>query len=321
MKAIILKEYGSPNNLHLKEVDKPKVKDNEVLIKLKSASINSWDLDIVKGNLFLIRLMYGLRKPKLKILGCDIAGVVEALGKNVKKFKTGDEVFGDISASGWGGFAEYVCADEVALEHKPSFITFEEAAALPQAGVMALQSLQDNKQIGNGDRVLIIGAGGGVGTIAIQIAKDLGAEVTAVDRKGKLDKLLSLGADYVIDYQLENFTKNGQQYDLILDVVANLSIFDYKGALKPNGNFEMIGGSMKRLLQVAFMGPIISKLSRKRLGILMHEPNKNLLQLTSYIEQGKMKPIIDKQYNLADTMEAFRYYAEGNVFGKIVITM
>ncbi len=192
MKAIVLSKYGSPNNLQLKEVDQPVAKDNEVLIKLKATSINSWDLDIIYGSQFIIKLLHGLTKPKLTILGCDISGVIESVGKNANKFKPGDEVFGDISASGWGGFAEYVCADEEALKKKPSFLTFEEAAALPQAGVMALQSLQDKKQIGNGDRVLIIGAGGGVGTIAIQIAKDLGAEVTGVDKKSKLDKIRSL---------------------------------------------------------------------------------------------------------------------------------
>lgn len=321
MKAIVFEKYGSPDNLLLKEIDQPIVKDDEVLIRTHAASINSWDMDIVRGDQFIIRALHGLFKPKLSILGCDIAGIVESVGKNVKNYLPGDAVFGDTSASGWGGFAEYASVKETALHDKPDFLSFEEAASLPQAGVMALQSLQDHGEIKKGDKVLIIGAGGGIGTLVIQMAKNMGTVVTAIDNHTKLKKLLSLGANVVIDYQQEDFSKNGIQYDLIIDVVANRSINTYKKSLKPHGKFEMIGGKMSSILQAAFLGPLLSNFSKKRLGILVHEPNKNLLQLTEFIHQGKVRPIIDKQFPLSETADAFKYFAEGNFFGKVVITM
>lgn len=242
MKAIVFTKYGTPDVLELKEVDKPIPKDDEVLIKVCAVSINDWDWGLLQGD-FINRLLSGLLKPKKKILGSDIAGRIEAVGKNVKQFQPGDEVFGDLSGQ-WGGFAEYVCARENALALKPASMTFEEAAAIPQAAMLAIQGLRDKGQIQSGQKLLINGAGGGVGTFAIQIAKLYDVEVTGVDSSGKLDMLRSMGFDHVIDYTQEDFTKNGQRYDLILDVKTNRSMLDYMRALSPNGIYVTVGGSM-----------------------------------------------------------------------------
>ena len=321
MKAIVYERYGSPDVLELKEVEKPVPKDNEILIKVYAASVNDWDWGLLRGKPFVNRLLFGLLKPKIKILGVDIAGQVEAVGRNVKKFQLGDEVFGDISGCGWGGFAEYVCALENALSLKPASITFEEAAAIPQAAVLALQGLRDKRQIQPGQKVLINGAGGGAGTFAVQIAKSFGAEVTGVDSTSKLDMMRSIGADQVIDYTREDFTKNGQRYDLILDFAAYHSIFDYKRALSPKGIYVMVGGSSARIFQVMFLGPWISMTGSKKMGILMHKPNKDLAFMKELFEAGKVVPIIDRRYPLNETAEALRYFGEGHARGKVVITV
>ena len=321
MKAIVYERYGSPDVLELKEVEKPVPKDNEILIKVYAASVNDWDWGLLRGKPFVNRLLFGLLKPKIKILGVDIAGQVEAVGRNVKKFQPGDEVFGDISGCGWGGFAEYVCALENALSLKPASITFEEAAAVPQAAVLALQGLRDKRQIQPGQKILINGAGGGAGTFAVQIAKSFGAEVTGVDSTSKLDMMRSIGADQVIDYTREDFTKNGQRYDLILDFAAYHSIFDYKRALSPKGIYVMVGGSSARIFQVMFLGPWISMTGSKKMGILMHKPNKDLAFMKELFEAGKVVPIIDRRYPLNETAEALRYFGEGHARGKVVITV
>jgi len=321
MKAIVYTKYGPPEVLKLEEVAKPTPKDNELLIKIHAASINSWDWDLLRGTPFMNRLMFGVLKPKTKILGCDIAGRVEAVGRNVKQFQPGDEVFGDISGCGWGGFAEYVCASENALALKSAGMTFEQAAAVPQAGLLALQGLRDKGQIQPGQKVLINGAGGGAGTFAVQIAKSYGAEVTGVDSTGKLDMLRSIGADHVIDYTQEDFTKNGQRYDLILDVAAYRSIFDYKRALRPKGIYVMVGGSTPRILQAMFLGPWISMTGSKKMGILMHKPNKGLAFMKELLEAGKVVPVIDKRYPLSKVPEALRYFGKGDAKGKVVITV
>jgi NADPH:quinone reductase-like Zn-dependent oxidoreductase len=321
MKAIVYERYGPPDVLQLKEVEKPTPKDNEVLIKVHAASVNSWDWELLRGKPFVNRLLFGLLKPKIKILGVDIAGRVEAVGRNVKQFQPGDEVFGDISGCGWGGFAEYVCARENALVLKPASMTFEEAAAVPQAAVMALQGLRDKGQIQPGQKVLINGAGGGVGTFAVQIAKSFGAEVTGVDSTRKLDMVRSIGADQVIDYTKEDFTKSGQRYDLILDVAAYHSIFDYKRALSPKGIYIMIGGSSARIFQVMFLGPWISMIGSKKLGILAHKPNKGLDFMKELFEAGKVAPVIDRRYPLSEVPEAIRYLEKGHAQGKVVITL
>jgi NADPH:quinone reductase-like Zn-dependent oxidoreductase len=270
MKAIVYEKYGPPDVLELKEVEKPIPSDNEVLVKIHAASVNSWDRDLMRGKPFFNRMISGLLKPKYRILGCDIAGRVEALGSMVKQFQLGDGVFGDLSGYGFGGFAEYVCARENALSLKSERMTFEEAAAIPQAATLALQGLRDKGQIQPGEKVLINGAGGGVGTFAVQIAKLFGAEVTGVDSTGKLDMMRSIGADSIIDYTKEDFTKNGQLYDLILDVVTYRSIIDYKRALKPGGIYVMLGGgSWNRIFQIMFMGPLISMIGSKKIGTLL----------------------------------------------------
>jgi NADPH:quinone reductase-like Zn-dependent oxidoreductase len=320
MKAMVFTKYGTPDVLELKEVDKPIPRDDEVLIKVCAVSINDWDWNLLQGIPFINRLLYGLLKPKKKILGSDISGRIEAVGKNVDQFQPGDEVFGDLSGD-WGGFAEYVCARENALALKPAGMTFDEAAAIPQAAMLAIQGLRDKGQIRQGQKLLINGAGGGVGTFAVQIAKLYGVEVTGVDSSGKLDMLRSMGFDQVIDYTQEDFTKNGQCYDLILDVKTNRSILDYARALSPNGIYVTVGGSMARLFQALILGPWISMISKKKIRIVGLKPNKDLAYMNELFEAGKVKPVIDGPYKLSEVPEAIRYFGEGNHKGKVVITL
>ncbi|MGN7723783.1 NAD(P)-dependent alcohol dehydrogenase [Chitinophaga sp. 22620] len=323
MKAIVYKEYGSPEVLHLMEVEKPVPKDGEVLVKVHAASVNSWDWDLLWGKPLLVRIIGGLRKPKHTVLGADMAGRVEAAGKNVTKFKPGDEVFGDIAESGFGGFAEYVAVPEKLLAGKSPEMTFEQAAALPQAGLLALQGLRYHGAVLPGQKILINGAGGGVGTLALQYAKSLGAEVTCVDRSEKFEMLRSLGADHLIDYNVEDYTRNGLQYNKVLDVIAHRSVSDYKRALQPGGTFAMIGGSMGGLLlQLMVLGPVISRFTGRKLGIMGYRPNReDLDQLTQLFEAGKLMPVIDRHYPLDQVADAFRYFGTGRVMGKIVITI
>jgi NADPH:quinone reductase-like Zn-dependent oxidoreductase len=321
MKAIVYEKYGSPDVLELKEVEKPTPNENEVLIKVHAASINSWDWDMLTGRPLEYRLFFGLLKSKYKILGCDIAGRIEAVGRSIKQFRPGDDVFGDLCEGSWGGFAEYVCARENELTLKPVGMTYEEAAATPQAGLLALQGLCDKREVKPGQSVLINGAGGGVGTFAIQMAKSYGAEVTGVDSTGKLDMMSSLGADHVIDYTQEDFTKNGKCYDLILDVKTDRSIFDYRRALSSKGIYVTVGGSSARILQLVFLGSLISMTGSKKLTLIMHKPNKDLNILNELFESGKVKPVIDRCFPLSETAEAFQYFGEGHFKGKIVIKL
>jgi NADPH:quinone reductase-like Zn-dependent oxidoreductase len=332
MKAIVCHKYGSPDVLQLKEVAKPFPKGNEALVKVHAASLNAADLETLRGVIFV--RFGGPLKPMYKILGSDIAGRVEAVGRNVKQFQPGDEVFGDLSVCGFGAFAEYACVPESALALKPASMTFEEAATYPQAALLALQNLRGvgssssltisvNGQIQPGKKVLINGAGGGVGTFAVQLAKYFGAEVTGVDSTRKLDMLRSIGADHVIDYTRENYTKSGQRYDLILDVVAYRSIFAYKRALSPEGIFVYIGGSTAAVFQALLLGPLISRNGTKKMGVVMQEPNRkeDLVFLEELFKAGKVKPVIDRRYPLSEAAEAFRYLEKGHVLGKVVITM
>ncbi len=322
MKAIVYTKYGPPDVLELKDVEKPIPKDNEVLIKNHAASINSWDLDLLTGRPLEYRLFRGLLKPdKTKILGFDIAGRIEAVGKNITKFHPVDDVFGDLCEGSWGGFAEYVCARENELELKPANMTFEEAAATPQAGILALQGLCEKAEIKPGERILINGAGGGVGTFAIQMAKSFGAEVTGVDSSRKLEIMSSLGADHVIDYAKEDFTKTGKCYDLVLDVKTDRSIFDYMRALTSNGIYVTVGGRTARILQLVTLGSILSMTGSKKLSLIMHKPNKGLSTFNELFESGKVKPVIDKCFPLSDIAEAFRYFGKGHFKGKVVITI
>ena len=322
MKAIVNRKFGTPDVFELQDVEMPTPKANEVLVKVRAASINSWDWDYLRGKPYLYRLLFGFLKPKHNILGADIAGIVEAVGKNVNRLQPGDEVYGDLSGCDWGGFAEYTCARENVLAKKPPGLTFEEAAAVPQAGVLALQGLRYNGEIQHGQKILINGAGGGVGTFGVQIAKLSGAEVTVVDRTEKLGMLRSLGADHVVDYTKEDFTKNGQKYDLIIDVVAHKSISDYTHALNPNGVFVVIGGSIALMLKVVFLGSWIARSERKKLGILAHKVSiRDLDYLSELFEAGKVKPIVDKCYPLSEVAEAFRYFGKGHFKGKVVISI
>jgi NADPH:quinone reductase-like Zn-dependent oxidoreductase len=321
MKAWVRTKYGSPDVLQLKEVEKPVPKDNEVLVRIHAASLNAADLEYLRGTP-IVRIV-AVRRPKYKVIGSDIAGRIESVGINVKEFQPGDDIYVDLSVCGFGALAEYACVPWKALVRKPDSITYEDAATLPQAAILALQGLRDKKQIQPGHKVLINGAGGGVGTFAVQIAKYFGAEVTGVDDVSKLDMIRSIGADHVIDYTKEDFTKTGQRYDLILDVVVHRPIFDYKRALNPKGNFVMIGGSVARILQIYFLGPLISLFGGKKMSLLMWKPNKkeDSIFLTDLLEAGKVVPVIDRRYPLSKVPEALQYLESGNFQGKVVITM
>ncbi len=323
MKAIVGTQYGSPEVLHLQEVVKPTPQGNEVLVKIHAVSVNAADLHSMSGKPFLMRLMgFGLLKPKNTILGAAIAGRIEAIGGSVKQFQPGDEVFGDLSGSGWGGFAEYVCASEDVLVLKPTNMTFEQAAAVPLAAITALQGLRDKGHIQAGQKVLINGASGGVGTFAVQIAKSFGAEVTAVCSTGNVDLMRSIGADHVIDYTQEDFTQNGQHYDLIIAANGDKSISDYERALSPNGTYVMTGGSNKQMFQAMLLGPWKSRRGSKKMGNLMAKPNtKDLDFMKGLLEAGKVVPVIDRCYSLSEGVDAVRYLEKGHAKGKVVITV
>lgn len=320
MKAIVYSRYGGPEVLQIKEVAKPYPADHEVLIKVYAASINDWDWGLLQGATLIDRLLAGFIKPKRQILGSDVAGRIEAVGKNVKRFRAGDAVYGDLSGK-WGGFAEYVCADENALALKPSTMTFNEAAAIPQAAMLAVQGLRDKGKMKQGQALLINGAGGGVGTFAIQVARLYGAEITVVDKAEKLNMLRSLGASHVIDYTKEDFTKNGKCYDLVLDVKTNRSVFDYLRVLNPGGNYVTVGGSIIRLLQVFCLKPWISLFTKKKVSIVALKPNKDLAYINELFEAGKVKPVIDGHYGLEDVPGAFNVFGEAGHKGKIVISI
>jgi len=320
MKAIVFTKYGQTDVLEYKETEKPVPNDDEVLIKVHAVSINDWDWGLLQGIPFPNRLLFGLLKPKNKILGSDIAGRIEAVGNNVKRFQAGDEVYGDLTGN-WGGFAEYVCACENALALKPASMTFSEAAAIPQAAMLAVQGLRLMGQIQSGQKLLINGAGGGVGTFAVQIAKLSGAEVIGVDSAGKFDMMRSIGFDQVIDYTQEDFTQNEQSYDLILDVKTNRSPLKYLRALRPNGIYVTLGGSMPRIIQTLLWRPWIAIVSNKRIRICGLEPNKDLAYINKLFEAGKVKPVLDKAYTLSEVPEALQYFGEGKHKGKVVITV
>jgi len=320
MKAIVYHRYGSPDVLKLEEVQKPTPADNQLLIKVYAVSINRSDWEGLTGKPLYARIG-GLIKPNNKILGSDIAGIVEAVGKDVKQFKPGDEVFGLMLNYG-GGFAEYACTSGKALVLKPADLTFEEAAAIPQAAFIAVQGIREKGQVQPGQKVLINGAGGGTGTFAIQLAKLAGAEVTGVDNAEKLELMQSLGANHVIDYTKEDFTKNGKQYDLILDVIAHRSVFAYKRALGSNGSCFVVGGSLATFFQILLLGPSIRRASGKNIRVLVVQTDpKDLIYMTNLIESGKVVLVIDKRYPFSETAEALRYLGEGHAKGKVVITV
>jgi NADPH:quinone reductase-like Zn-dependent oxidoreductase len=322
MKAVVYTEYGPPEVLQLKEVDKPILEDDEVLIKIHAAAVTAGDVIVMKGELLVTRLMTGLLKPKNTIPGKEMSGRVEAVGGNVTQFQPGDEVYGDLSVAGWGAFAEYVSVPESAIALKPANLTFEQAAAVPESALVALQALRDKGKIQPGQKVLINGASGGVGAYAVQIAKSFGAEVTAVCSTRNMDMVRSIGADYVIDYTVEDFTQNGQQYDLILAANGYHPISDYRRALSPDGIYVATGGSMTQSLQATMMGPFISMTGSKTMGGMMVKPNQNdLVFMKELLEAGKVVPVIDRCYSLSEVAEAYHYIGEGHAQGKVVITV
>jgi NADPH:quinone reductase-like Zn-dependent oxidoreductase len=315
MKAIVRTQYGAPDVLQFREVEKPTPKDNEVLIKLHAASVNPLDLFTMRGAP-LIRLIPGLRTPKDKRIGVDVAGQVEAVGRNITQFKPGDEVFGVCR----GAFAEYACATEDKLARKPANISFEDAAAVPVAAITVLQGLRDKGRIQQGQRVLVDGASGGVGTFAVQIAKSFGAEVTAVCSTGKVDTARLIGADHVTDYTREDFTRSGQRYDLILGANAHHSIFDYRRALSQDGIYVVVGGGLARIFQAMLLAPLLSLIGRKKTYFFIANINqKDLVFLKELLEAGKVVPVIDRRYPLSDAAEALRYLEERHAQGKIVL--
>lgn len=320
MKAIVCTKYGPPDGLHMKDVEKPVPQENQVLVRVQAASVNALDWHLSTADIFLVRLMgMGMFKPKNSILGADIAGIVEAVGKNVTQFKPGDEVFGD---AGHGGFAEYTATSEKNLALKPKNLSFEEAAAVPVAALTALQGLRNEGKIQAGQKVLINGAAGGVGTFAVQIAKSFGAEVTAVCSTRNLEQARRLGADHVIDYTKEDFTRSGQQYDLIFAANGYHSLSEYKRALKPEGIYIMAGGKAAQIFQAMLLGNWMSEKDGKKMGgVSAHMDQKDLLTLKELVEAGKIVPAIDKCYPLSEVPEALRYLGSGHARGKLVITV
>lgn len=318
MKAIVHHNYGSPDVLHITVIPKPVPTDDEILIKILVVSINGADREGLAGKPLYARVG-GLSQNN--ILGSDIAGRVEAVGENNTQFKVGDEIFGEIPGY-HGGFAEYVCTHGKTMALKPASLTFDQAAAIPQGGVIALNGILEKGKVQAGQKILINGAGGSAGIFAVQLAKLYGAEVTGVDNAGKLDFIRSLGADHVIDYTKENFTKNKNQYDLILDLIAHCSVFAYARALKPNGTAFFVGGSVSTLFQILLFGPLIKKMTGKSARILMVPQNKkDLLAITELCTTGKIRTVIDRKYSFNQIPEAMRYVSDGHAKGKVVITM
>ena len=319
MKAILQTKYGSPDVLRFIEVDKPVPKQDQLLIKVQAMGLNAADWRLLVGDPPFVRLA---RLGKGRIPGSDMAGRVQAVGREVRQFRPGDEVYGDLSSSGFGAFAEYVCVPETAVAWKPSNLSFQEAAAVPMAAVTALQGLRDLGQIQPGQNVLVYGSSGGVGTFAVQIAKALGAQVTAVCSTAKADMVRSIGADHVIDYTREDFTQNGRHYDLILAANGYRSIWKYRRALTPTGRYVMAGGTMSQIFQAMLLGPMLSKAGGRTLaGVTAKPSQKDLLFMKELIEAGRVIPVIDRCYSFNAIHEAFRYLGEGHAAGKVVITV
>ena len=320
MKAIVYTQYGSPDVLQFKEVEKPAPTDGQILVKIYAASANPVDWHLMRASPFLARLAGGLRKPKDPRLGADFAGRVEAVGANVAQFQPGDEVFG----ASTGAFAEYICVAESEVALKPANLSFEQAAAVPVAATTALQGLRDTGQIHTGQRVLVNGASGGVGTFAVQIARAFGTEVTGVCSTRNLDMVRSIGADHAIDYMKEDFTRTGQHYDLIYDAVGNSSVSAYRRALNPGGTCVVAGfTSLPRLFEHMLIGPLRSKIGDKKVGLMgtAQIKQKDLVSLRELLEAGKVTPVIDRRYSLREVPEAIRYLEAKHARGKVVITV
>jgi NADPH:quinone reductase-like Zn-dependent oxidoreductase len=317
MKAIVYTEYGPPDVLHLRKVEKPVPAEGEVLVEVHAASVNYGDVALVKGEPFVARLWSGPFKPKYTIPGVDAAGQVAAVGQGVTGFRPGDAVYGDLGAHGLGAYAEYVSAPETAWASIPASVTFEQAAAASQAAIVALQGLRNQGRIQPGDKALINGASGGIGTFAVQIAKALEAEVTGVCSTGSVDLVRGLGADHVVDYTREDFTAGDARYDLIFDIVANRPMRDYMRALRPGGRYVACAFNPASL----FFGPLYSQ-DGKSAGSLYHRPNRDdLVFMAEMMADGRVAPVIDRCYPLEETADALRYYDDGHPRGKVVITV
>lgn len=322
MKAIISEKYGTPDTLKLAEVAKPTPKQNQVLVKVQAASLNYGNLALLTGKPLPVRLAFGLRKPKYLIPGGDVAGVVEAKGENVTQFQIGDRVYGDLSSSGWGAFAEYVAVDENALAIIPSNLGFTEMAGVPMAGTTALQAIRNIGKVKAGQHVLIHGASGGVGTFAVQIAKALGAEVTAVVSTRNVELVKSLGADHVFDYRKDDFVNDGETFDVIFGVNGAQSISTYKRKLKDHGVFIHVGGATSQFYQTLVVGPLLSLFGKQKYVSFMQKANhSDLVFMNGLIEEGKVKTVIDRSYSFSEVPQAFRYFEEGHSRGKVVITV
>ena len=320
MKAIELTKYGAPENLQMKEVEKPLPKENEILIKIHATSVSSGDARMRRADPFIIRLIFGFKRPRKSVLGVVVAGEIEATGKNVSNYKIGDQVFGS-SGMSFGAHAEYVSVPEDAvLALKPTNMTYEEAAAIPFGGTASLHFLRI-ANIQPGQKVLIYGASGALGTMAVQLARNYGAEITAVCSTSNIELMKSLGADKVIDYTQEDFTQNGKFYDRILDVKTDRSVFDYRRALSSNGIYVTVGGNSARILQLVLLGSLMSMTGSKQLSLIMHKPNRDLNILKELFESGKMKPVVDRCFALNATAEAFQYFGAGHFKGKVVISI
>lgn len=321
MKAIVCDRYGPPNVLRLEEVQRPVPGNDQVLVKVHASSLNAADFEILGGA--ISARIGGPLRPRNRIPGSDVAGRVVEVGKNTKRLKVGDAVFGDLFTSGQGAFAEYVAVQEDVLLRKPDSISFEDAATLPQAAKIALQGLRGKRPLKKGQKVLINGAGGGMGTFAVQIAKYYGAEVTGVDSLGKLEMLHVIGADHVIDYAREDCTRSAERYDLILDTVARRSIFNYRRVMAPEGLYVLVGGSRYAIFQAIILGPLVSIISKKKMGINPWNMNdkEDLLFLLELIEKGKLLPVIDRRCPLSEVPEALMDLSKGRVNGKVVITV
>jgi len=321
MKAVVCKKVGSYDGFKLEEIKTPVPGNDEILVKIYASSVNYNSIFFTKGSIMARMAMASMIRSKDKIFGNDIAGKVISVGKNIRKFKAGDEVYGDLSGSGFGAFAEYVCVKEETIAKKPRNISFEEAAAIPEAGLVALQALLLYKGYIKGKKVLICGASGGIGTFAVQIAKAYGAEVTGVCGSKNIEMVRSLGADKVIDYNRQDFIKMGEKYDFILATAGYRSIYDYRKSLKPQGIYISTGGNGKQIFQAILLGPLISRKNGKRFQSFLVKTNKDLDLMRELVEEGKVKPVIDKCYELSEIKEALKYYSKGHSRGKVVVSV